>query len=119
MKYPFGTVQNEGRNGNVVFLTLGEGFRKLYFRGSVADYPTNVCTRGSGSAQLRALRLPSTMTDIDNPYYTYARQTHYNGLWGSRIEKVYINKSRDSIAGSPWDITSQYNSPNAQIIWTG
>lgn len=119
MKYPFGTVQNEGRNANVVFLTLGEGFRKIYNRGSGANYPTNVCTIGKVCGQLRELRLPSTMTDIDNPYYSYNRMTNYSGLWGGNIEKVYIAKASGSISGEPWDITSQSNSPNAQIIWTG
>lgn len=120
MNRPFDTNVNvAGFNNNIVFLTLGEGFRKIYFRGTnPSEPPRNIITMGTCS-QLRELRLPSTLTAIDDPAYSYDRQTHYVNKWGSNIEKVYISQHQGDIPGEAWGITSEYNSPNARIIWTG
>lgn len=120
MNHPFDTNENnKGFNNNIVFLTLGEGFRKIYYRGTRSSYtPKNVITMGTCTF-LRELRLPSTLTLIDDPEYAYDGSTHYQNKWGGTIEKVYIDQQRGSISGEAWGITSEYNSPNAQIIWTG
>ena len=119
MKNPFDNASDEGINNNIVFLTLGEGFRKIYYRGSASSYmPRNIITIGT-CLHLRELRLPSTLTDIDDPKDTYDGRVHYLNLWGSNIEKVYISQHQGDIPGEAWGITSEYNSPNAQIIWTG
>lgn len=120
MNHPFDTdASNKGFNNNIVFLTLGEGFRNVYYRGSASSYtPRNIITIGT-CAFLRELRLPSTLTAIDDPEYTYDGRTRYVNKWGSNIEKVYISQHQGDIPGEAWGITSEYNSPNAQIIWTG
>lgn len=120
MDHPFDTNANSrGVNNNIVFLTLGDGFRKIYYRGTSSSYtPKNVITMGTCTF-LRELRLPSTLTLIDDPEYAYDGSTRYKNKWGGTIEKVYIDQQRGSISGEAWGITSEYNSPNAQIIWTG
>lgn len=117
MNCPLGAIAADGTNGNVVFLTLCEGFRRILFRG--ADLSQNsLCTIGCSLGALKELKLPSTMIEIEDPYDTFSSYSHVRGLWGDNIEKVYINKPEGSISGAPWHMGGFY-APNAQIIWTG